>query len=84
MCYGFEPVTSELDKSKVMGIDLGVSVPAYMAFNFDKYKRDSIKDNRIMATKWMMDLQLSIAKQSCKYLSDGNCGHGRKIDRRCV
>lgn len=83
LCYGFEPKTSDLDKSKVMGIDLGVSVPAYMAFNFDKYKRDSIKDNRIMTTKWMMDQQLSIAKQRCKYLSDGNSGHGRKKKMIC-
>lgn len=62
LCYGFEPVKCELDKSRVMGIDLGVSVPAYMAFNFDKYKRDNIKDNRIMTTKWMLDQQLSVAK----------------------
>lgn len=83
LCYGFEVAESILDKSRVMGVDLGVSVPAYMAFNFDKYKRDSIKDNRIMTTKWMMDQQLSVAKQSCKYLSEGNSGHGRKKKMVC-
>ena len=83
LCYEFEPVATGLDKKKVMGIDLGVSVPAYMAFNFDKYKRDSIKDNRIMTTKWMLDQQLSVAKQSCKYLSEGNSGHGRKKKMVC-
>lgn len=66
-----------------MGVDLGIAVPAYMAFNFDKYKRDCICDNRIMTTKWMMDQQLSLAKQSCKYLSNGNSGRGRKKKMVC-
>ena len=83
LCYGFESNTSGLDGNKIMGIDLGLSVPVYMAFNFDKYKRDSIKDNRIMTTKVALDKQLSFAKQSCKYLSEGNSGHGRKKKMVC-
>lgn len=83
LCYGFDSGVSNLDDQKIMGVDLGIAVPAYMAFNFDKYKRDCICDNRIMTTKWMMDQQLSLAKQSCKYLSNGNSGRGRKKKMVC-
>lgn len=83
LCYGFESKIYKLDENRIMGVDLGVAIPAYMAFNFDKHKRDFIKDNRIMTIKAALDKQLSFAKQSCKYLSTGNSGHGRKKKMVC-
>lgn len=74
LCYGFENKTLDLDRDKIMGIDLGIAVPAYMAFNFDKYKRVSIKDNRIINTKVRLDKELSEAKKFSTFTSEG---HGR-------
>lgn len=81
LCYGFEPKSvSLLDDSKIMGVDLGVVVPAYMAFNFDKRERAMISDNRIMNEKHRLDKQLSAAKRNCTYT---NNGHGRTNKMRC-
>lgn len=80
LCYGFDEKKNQnnsLNKEKIMGIDLGVAIPVYMAFNFDSHKRFSIKDNRIMTTKWLMDKKLSYAKAQCNFVGSGNSGHGR-------
>jgi IS605 OrfB family transposase len=79
LCYGFEVKGNNLDKDKIMGVDLGVAVPAYMAFNFDNYLRDYIKDNRIVQHKIRLDKELSYAKSQKRFAGKGSCNHGRKI-----
>lgn len=81
LCYGFEPKREAcLDISKVMGVDLGVVVPAYMAFNFDRREQAKISDDRILNEKHRLDKQLSAAKRNCTYT---NNGHGRQNKMRC-
>lgn len=81
ICYGFDNKAQyELDESRIMGVDLGVAIPAYMAFNFSKYERYAINDNRILNEKHRLDKHLSDAKKSCTYT---NNGHGRENKMRC-
>ncbi len=78
LCYGFEPEAPELDDSRIMGIDLGMKLPAVMAFNFNDKKYEVIDDNRILGQKIRLDKMLSISKHQCQWRCDGNSGHGRK------
>lgn len=78
LCYGFEPEAPELDDSRIMGIDLGMKLPAVMAFNFNDKKYEVIDDNRILGRKIRLDKMLSISKHQCQWRCDGNSGHGRK------
>ena len=78
LCYGFEPEAPELDDSRIMGIDLGMKLPAVMAFNFNDKKYEVIDDNRILDRKIRLDKMLSISKHQCQWRCDGNSGHGRK------
>lgn len=81
LCYGFETQPDKnLDESRIMGVDLGVVVPAYMAFNYSKYERAAIKDDRILNEKHRLDKQLSGAKHNCTFT---NSGHGRQNKMRC-
>lgn len=81
LCYEFaEEKDTSLDKNKIMGVDLGIAVPAYMAFNFDRYDRAKVEDNRIMQRKYRLDKELSQAKKCCTFTNDG---HGRANKMRC-
>ena len=78
LCYGFEPEAPELDDSRIMGIDLGMKLPAVMAFNFNDKKYEVIDDNRILDRKIRLDKMLSTSKHQCQWWCNGNSGHGRK------
>ena len=78
LCYNFEPEKVELDDNRIMGIDLGMKIPAVMAFNFDDKKYATIDDNRIIERKVRLDKVLSEAKHACQWRCGGNSGHGRK------
>ncbi|MBD3388172.1 MAG: transposase [Candidatus Altiarchaeales archaeon] len=55
--YSFRPEReSGLEASRVMGVDLGVSTPAYCAFN-DSLKRKSllIEGRKLLKTKWQIE-----------------------------
>lgn len=75
LCFDFDIKQVDLDEKNVMGIDLGVAIPVYMAYNFSDKQRDNICDNRIIQRKIMMDKELSFRKKECKFTNDG---HGRK------
>ena len=78
LSYDFTPETPELDDDHVMGIDLGMKLPAVMAFNFDDKKYVAIDDNRILEHKTRLAKNLSIAQHQSQWHCDGNSGHGRK------
>ena len=78
LCYGFEPEMPELDDNRIMGVDLGMKLPAVMAFNFNDKKYEVIDDNRILNRKVRLDKMLSMSKRQCQWRCNGNSGHGRK------
>lgn len=74
LAYNFTEVKADLDKDRIMGIDVGIAVPIYAAYNFSKYERVAIKDNRIINQKIAINNKLSYAKKTCTFTNDG---HGR-------
>lgn len=78
LSYDFTPDASKLDDNRIMGVDLGMKLPAVMAFNFDDKKYVVIDDNRILEHKTRLAKNLSIAQHQCQWHCDGNSGHGRK------
>ena len=79
LCYNFDIKTQDLDTERVMGIDLGVAIPVYMAYNFSNKMRNNICDDRIIQRKIMIDKKLGFAKKECTFNNDG---HGRKNKMR--
>lgn len=66
----------ELDENVVVGVDLGVAVPAVCSLNTDKYKREFIgcKDD-FLKVRTQIQSQF---KQQQKALKMTSCGHGKK------
>lgn len=78
LAYDFTPDAPELDDNRIMGVDLGMKLPAVMAFNFDDKKYAVIDDNRILEHKTRLAKNLSIAQHQSQWHCDGNSRHGRK------
>ena len=77
--YQFDKkVDSDLDDSRVMGIDLGVVNTAYMAFNFDNYLRYSIGGDEIIQFRKRTEARRNSMLKQGKYCGKGRRGRGRK------
>jgi len=79
LCFNFEEKKEDLDENRIMGIDLGVAIPVYMAYNYSNKLRNNIYDDKIIKRKIMIDKELSFQKKACIYNNDG---HGRKNKMR--
>ncbi len=85
VAYTFTPEKVELDENKILGIDMGVSVPATLATSHDKYYRQfvgngkEIRDfeNQVIARKKRI-------QESRKWASKGSVGHGIKTRTKAV
>lgn len=81
-----------LDKEKVLGVDLGIVVPAYCAVNYCDYKRKPIGDSNIIRQNKIQEninrkIQKSIKYnlrdgKGRKYKLDGYDGNSNKIANR--
>lgn len=75
--YQFEKSKVKTDKSRVMGIDLGIVNSAYVAFNFDNYLRYSIEGNEIISFRQRIEARRNALLRQSKYAGEGRRGHGR-------
>lgn len=75
--YQFENEAIEMDKSRVMGVDLGIVYPAYMAFNFDNWQRYSIEGSEIISFRQRVEARRNALLRQSKYAGQGRRGHGR-------
>lgn len=75
LCYGFEPKSNDLDTKNIMGIDLGIVNPVYVAFNnsFARYNIDGGEMEQFR--KHIEKRKIQMLKQG-KYCGEGRCGHG--------
>ena len=85
--YGYEyyylmsytkPVSSkpELDIGNVLGVDVGITIPAYCAVNYCDYKRKALGDNTIIRQNLAQEqINRKMQKRITYNLRDG---HGRK------
>lgn len=70
----------ELDENTVVGVDLGVAIPAVCALNNDEYAREFIgsKDD-FLRVRTKMQAQKRRLQKSLKYTSEGH-GRNKKLD----
>lgn len=73
--YSFEPEHIELDKNNVMGIDMGVVYPVYMAFN-NSLKRFKIEGGEIERFRNQVEKRKNQLYAQGKYCGNGRIGHG--------
>lgn len=78
LTYQFEKEAVETDKSRIMGVDLGIVKSAYMAFNFDEWLRYDIDGNEIIAFRQRVEARRNSMLRQSKYAGEGRKGRGRK------
>lgn len=85
LCYSFEAKKKELDKTKIMGIDVGVNIPAMCAISNDNwFKREVGNAEEVkMFEKQVMNRKNRLQK-SCVWAGEGSVGHGRKTRTKRV
>lgn len=72
-------VKKELTPNKIMGIDIGVAVPAYLAISSDGWYRQEVGDSReIYNFQKQMDSRKRALQKSRKWAGDGSVGRGTK------
>lgn len=76
--YQFDKeVVETLDKYKVMGIDMGIVYPVYMAFN-DSLNRYNIEGGELDRFRKTVQARRNSMLKQGKYCGEGRRGHGRK------
>jgi IS605 OrfB family transposase len=79
MAYTFEPKKKELNKERIMGIDLGVNIPAVIAINDDNYYKQNVGSRKEIQDfeKQVIARKKSLQNQR-KHCGDGSIGRGIK------
>lgn len=76
LTYKFETFDSVLDPNRIMGVDIGVVHPVYIAFN-DSLHRYHIKGGEIEKFRRTVEKEKNERLHQAKYAGDGRRGHGR-------
>jgi putative transposase len=77
VCYGFEPKQCFLDKNNVMGVDMGIVYPVYIAFN-NSLNRYKIEGGEIEQFRKQTEKRKNSLYSQGKFCSNGRIGHGIK------
>jgi IS605 OrfB family transposase len=77
LCYGFETAKLNLNKNNVMGIDMGIVYPVYMAFN-NSLVRYKIDGGEINQFRNQIEKRKNQLYAQGKYCGQGRIGHGIK------
>jgi IS605 OrfB family transposase len=81
LCYGFEAQKTEgLDENNVLGVDLGINIAAYIAFN-NSLDRFPILGGEIDQFRRQVERRSRELKKQTKFCGEGRVGHGTKT--RC-
>lgn len=79
LSYTFKPEQINLDKNKIMGVDLGISKPATLAISDDDYYRRFVGSRQEMESfQKQVESRSKRLKQQRKWCGEGSVGHGRK------
>jgi len=76
LSYKFDPKGNDLLQDNVMGVDLGVAIPVYMAFN-NSLGRYHINGGEIEKFRRGIEARRKAVSKQGKYCGDGRKGHGR-------
>jgi len=72
-------VNENLNEDNIMGIDLGVTVPAMLALNYDKYYQEHVGDvTEIQNFQLQMEARKRKLQRQRKWCAVGSVGHGTK------
>lgn len=75
--YHFEAENKGLDPKRILGVDMGVATPVYLAVS-DSFIRASIEGGEVERFRKMVDARrISLLRQG-KHCGDGRIGRGRK------
>ncbi|MFP3391764.1 RNA-guided endonuclease TnpB family protein [Brevibacillus sp. SIMBA_040] len=75
LTYSFEQVDSVLNPDRIMGVDLGIVYPVYLAFN-DLFERYKIDGGEIENFRKQVERRRQQQNWQGKYCGDGRIGHG--------
>lgn len=79
LAYTFEPEKKQLDPNKIMGVDVGVNIPAYLAISDDNYYRQPVGSiEEIRNFQKQMESRTRNMQRQRKYCGEGSIGHGTK------
>lgn len=80
LCYSFVlEKKDKLNPNNILGVDLGVAVPAYIATNYDGWYKQAIGDaEHIRNFETQMTKRKRSLQRSRKWAGDGSLGHGVK------
>ena len=76
LTYSFEQKDTDLLEENVMGVDLGVAIPLYMAFN-NSLARYHVNGGEIEQFRRGIEARRKSVLKQGKYCGDGRRGHGR-------
>jgi len=83
LAYSFEKESANLDPENIMGIDMGMVYPVYIAFN-NSLHRYKIDGGEIERFRRQVERRRNQLLGQGKYCGDGRKGHGRKTRIRPI
>ena len=83
LAYKFEQFESILDKDIIMGIDMGIVNPIYMAFN-NSLHRYKVKGGEIEKARRTIEKEKNEMAHQAMYCGEGRRGHGKKTRIKAI
>ena len=77
LSYNFEAVKVDIDDNKILGVDMGIKYPIYMAVG-GEYQRGSIDGGEISKFRTTVEAKKRNILRQTKYCGEGRIGHGIK------
>ena len=75
LSYNFEPTKETLNPDSIMGVDMGIAYPVYMAFN-NGLHRYNIQGGEIHHFRRQIESRKNQLLEQGKYCGEGRVGHG--------
>lgn len=75
--FNFEAQERQLNEDNIMGVDMGIVYPVYMAFN-NSWNRKKIEGGEIERFRKQVEKRKNQMFDQGKYCGDGRIGHGTK------
>ncbi|WP_035711169.1 RNA-guided endonuclease InsQ/TnpB family protein [Salibacterium aidingense] len=78
LSYKFDVLQTPFQTERVMGVDMGVIYPIYMAFNYHDHLRYKIQGGEIERFRRQVESRKKALQDQGKYAGSGRVGHGTK------
>lgn len=79
LAYSFEPIKKQLDPNRIMGIDMGVNIPAMLAISDSPYYRQAVgSKEEVESFRRQIEARRRGIQRQRKWCGEGSIGHGVK------